>query len=332
MPDIWTLADLATPWCLHVVVTLRVAQRIAAGTDHVDDLAAAAGADRDSLHRVLRHLVGRGVFEEPSPGTFALNDAARQLLDEGLVIGFDLDGFGGRMAHAWSTMLSAVRTGRPAYREVFGRDYWDDLHAHPEIAAQFDALMGPAGHGTPDPDVLLSGWDGVGTVVDVGGGTGALLIEILRAHPAVHGTLVDLPGTVARAAPRFGLAGVADRVTLAPQSFFDPLPAGADVYVMKNVLSDWSDTEATALLARCADAARPRGRVVMASGVSPDSDRGPAPELLMMVLVGGRGRTLSEFRSLAREAGLEVTTAGNNRAGRFIVECTAAGGVTQSTP
>lgn len=330
-PDIWTLGDLSTPWSIHVVVTLRIAQHITAGRHQIDDLARAAGAHTDSLHRVLRHLVRQGIFEEPTVGTFTLNDAARPLLDDGIMLGFDLEGFGGRMAHAWNTLLAAVRTGRPAYHEAFGRPFWDDLAAHPALADRFDALMGPQGHGTPDPDVLLSGdWSGVRTVVDVGGGTGALLAEVLRAHPAVRGILVDQPGTIARAEPLLREAAVFDRVRLAPQSFFDPLPSGADLYLLKNVLSDWPDEQAVAILGRCADAARPGGRVAVINGVSSDERGGPDPELLMMVLVGGRGRTLTEFRALARQAGLEVAATGTRRSGRLTVECVPLTGVTES--
>ena len=330
MTDIWTLADLSTPWCVHVVATLRVAQHIAAGTTGIGDLAAAAGADRESLHRVLRHLVEKGVFEETAPGTFALNDTARALLDEGVLLGFDLDSFGGRMAHAWSTLLTAVRTGRPAYHEVFGRPFWEDLQAHPAIAERFDALMGPAGHGIPDPDVLLSGdWTGVRTVVDVGGGTGTLLAEVLRTHPGVHGTLVDQPGPIERAAQTFQQAGVADRATLKAQSFFDPLPAGADLYLLKSVLSDWPDTEAAAILTRCAEALRPGGRLVLVNEVKAGDGAAP-PELLMMVLVGGRARTLTDFEPLASRAGLAVVAAGRQQSGRFLVECARAAGVSQS--
>jgi hypothetical protein len=198
--DLWTLSDLCTPWCVYVVATLRIADHIAAGNDEIGQLAAAAGADRESLHRVLRHLVSRGVFQEPAPGRFAVNEAARALLDGGVRLGLDLDGFGGRMAHAWGTLLSAVRTGRPAYHEAFGRGFWQELDAHPDIAASFDALMGPAGHGVPDPQVLPDAvdWKFVKTVVDVGGGTGAILAEVLRARPEVRGILIDLPRTVAR--------------------------------------------------------------------------------------------------------------------------------------
>jgi SAM-dependent methyltransferase len=320
--NIWELTDLATPWSVHVVVTLRIAEHIASGITGIDGLSAAAGADKDSLHRVLRHLVEKGLFEEPEPGKFALNDSARGLMDAGTHLACDLDGMGGRMAHAWGTLLQAVRTGRPAYHEVFGRPFWEDLAAHPQIATKFDEMMGPAGHGTPDPEVLVSGeWESVRTVVDVGGGTGALLAEILRARPSVRGILVDQPGTVTRSAAVFESAGVSDRVRAVGQSFFDPLPEGADLYLLKNVLADWPDPEAKALLARCAEAARPSGRVVLLGGVSPDDSKPPSPELLMLVLVGGKARSLTEFREMARGIGLDVHATGRQSSGRFVVEC-----------
>ena len=182
------------------MATLRIADHLAAGTTDITTLAQEAGCDPDSLQRVLRHLVSKGVFQEPAPGRFALNEAALELLDPSQQLGLDLAGIGGRMAYAWGSLLSAVRTGTSAYHEFFGLPFWEDLEAHPDIAASFDALMGPPGHGTPDPEVLVTGgWEEVKTVVDVGGGTGALLAEILRARPAIHGTLVDLPRTVARA-------------------------------------------------------------------------------------------------------------------------------------
>jgi hypothetical protein len=270
---------------------------------------------------VLRHLVGKGVFQEPTPGRFALNEAARGLLDPSQRLGLDLNGIGGRMAFAWGSLLTAVRTGAPAYHEMFSLPFWEDLDAHPDIAASFDALMGPAGHGTPDPEVLVTGgWESVRTVVDVGGGTGTLLAEILRARPEIHGTLVDLPRTVARSSEIFEAVGVAERVKTVGQSFFDPLPSGADLYILKKVLNDWPDASARAILSRCAEAAHPSsGRIVILGGVSSD-DRAD-PQLLMMVLLGSKDRTLTEFRELAHEAGLKVQAAGPLPSGRFAVEC-----------
>ena len=126
---------------------------------------------------------------------------------------------------------------------------------------------------------------------------------------------------MARSGEVFQAAGVAQRATAVSKSFFDALPAGADLYLLKSVLSDWPDREAIAILRRCAEAARPAGRVVVLSGVSPDDDRGPSPALLMMVLVGGKERSLAEFRELARAAGLEVQAADRQPSGRFVVEC-----------
>jgi len=319
--DLWTLTDLATPWCVHVVVTLRVPDHIAAGKTEITELARACHADAESLGRVMRHLVHKGVFEERPCGNFRMNDFAKVLLEPPARYGLDLHGIGGRMAHAWSTLLRAVETGTPAYHEVFGQPFWNDLAAHPEVAASFDALMGP-GHGTPDPDVLIrDDWQSVKTVVDVGGGTGSLLAALLRAHPTLRGILVDLPATVGRSSEVFRSAGVADRVSAVGQSFFVPLPAGGDLYLLKSVLGDWPDREAGAILRRCAEAARPAGRVVLLNGVSPDAAGPPPEDLLMMVLVGGKNRSLSEFRKLAEGAGLQVTEAAPHRSGRFLVEC-----------
>jgi hypothetical protein len=316
--DLETLSDLCTPWCIRVVATLRIADHLAAGVTGVEQLAAAAGCDARALQNVLGHLAGKGVFEETAPGRFALNDAGRELLEASPFL--SLEGIGGRLAGVWSTLPTYVRTGAPGYAELFGLPFWEDLAAHPDLQASFDALMGPAGHGTPDADIpLTGGWDSVRTVVDVGGGTGAMLAEILRAHPRVRGTLVDFPGTVARSGEVFQTAGVADRATTAGQSFFDPLPAGADLYLLRKVLNDWPDQETVAILRRCAEAARPSGRVLVLGGVA--AEQAPRGLTIEMVLVGGRTNTLPEFRELARAAGLAVSSAIPRRSFALAVEC-----------
>jgi hypothetical protein len=204
---------------------------------------------------------------------------------------------------------------------VFGRPFWEDLAAHPRIAAEFDALMGPAGHGIPDFDVELSGgWEAIRTVVDVGGGTGAMLASLLRRHPRARGILVDLPGTVARADEIFESFGVAGRVTVEGQSFFGPLPAGADLYLLKSVLNDWPDEPTVAILRRCAEAAQPKeGTIAVLGGVS--TDETPRSLGIDMLVAGGKTSTLTRFTELARQAGLEVVAARTQSSGRFVVEC-----------
>ena len=256
--DLHGLADLATPWCLRVAVTLRAAEHIRDGRTSADDIAAAASCDADYLGRVLTHLASMGVFDVCPDGTFAINETSSKLLDPGTRIGLDLDVFGGRMAHVWDTLLCAVRTGAPAYHEYYGRRFWEDLDAHPEIRQSFDALMGPEGHGPPNPCVLVNDdWQGVASVVDVGGGTGNLLAAVLAEHPTIRGVLVDLPAAVEASAAVFEDAGVTDRAETSAQSFFDPLPEGHDLYLLNGVLNDWPGDETVQILERCADAARP---------------------------------------------------------------------------
>lgn len=321
--DLWTMGDLTLPWCLRVVATLKIAEHIAAGITRADDLAAAAQCDCDVLCGVLDYLVSKGVFEKQEPDHYSLNEAASGLLDPALHLGLDLEGIGSRMAYAWGTLLNFVRTGTPAYHEVFGMPFWEDLDAHPEVAASFDAMIGPLGHGSFNPEFeLTGGWETVRSVVDVGGGTGAMLAAILRARPAIHGTLLDLAKTVARSDAIFDAAGVAGRVTRRGQSFFDPLPAGADVYLLRGVLNNWPDREATTLLSRCAEAAGPSGRVVILKSIGPDG--GPREITIDRVLLGGKQRTVAEFRKLAQKSGLEIVAAGKQPSGYFVVECTPA--------
>jgi SAM-dependent methyltransferase len=314
------LSDLRTPWCVHVVATLRIADHIAAGIDEISRLAAAARCDPYVLHAVLEHLVSKGVFQEPEPGRFRLNESAKGLLDPRQLLGLDLNGIGGRCAHAWSSLLTYVRTGTAAYHEIFGMPFWEDLDAHPDVATSFDSLIGLLGHGVPNPDFQVTGgWESIRTLVDVGGGTGAMLAEILRIRPHVRGTLVDLSRTVARSGEMFQSAGVTDRVTAIGQSFFDPLPPGADLYLLRGVLNDWPDREAMAILSCCAEAARPNGRVVILKSVGPD---GASRRLeIEMVLLGGKHRTITEFHELARASGLEVMASGRQASGYFVVEC-----------
>lgn len=315
--DLWTLSDLCTPWCIRVAVTLHIAEHIDAGIAAIDGLAAATSSDAGVLHSVLSYLAEKGVFVKSPLGHFALNNTSRGLLGSGMFL--SLDGIGGRMTQVWNTLPEFVRTGKPGYAEIFGKPYWDDLTDHPEIGAEFDALMSYTGHGTPDASLELSaGWEDVRTVVDVGGGSGAMLAELLRARPTLRGILVDLPATAARAAATFEDAGVSDRVTVSPQSFFDPLPAGADLYLLRKVLNDWPDEETLAILRRCADAARPSGIVAIIGGIYPDGV--PRPISIDMLLVGGRHNTLSEFRVLAREAGLDVVATSEGLS-HYMVEC-----------
>lgn len=327
MTDLMTLGDLATPWALRVAVTLGIAELIEAGTTDLETLAAKTKSHPEALDAVLSHLAGRGVFTQSTNSAgvsvFGLADLGRELLEPAAHVFFDLRGVGSRFTHVWATLPAYVQTGQPAYQSIFGLPFWEDLAAHPEMSEQFDGLMGHHGHGVPKPLDISVGWNTVRTVVDVGGGSGSMLAEILKAHQHLNGILVDLPQTAARAAALFNEAGVANRATLVGGSFFDELPAGADVYILKSVLNDWPEAETIAILKRVAEAAGTTGLIVVHGGVAPDGNNAKLD--LETVLVGGITNGLSAFKAIAAQAGLTVTATSGTKGHGFIVELRQTG-------
>ena len=327
-PSAWQvlapITDLVTPMAVRVAATLRLADLVADGAGRVEELARRSGTDADALGRLLRHLVCHGVFTEPSPGRFATNATADLLRSDhpaGMRRMFDLDGFGGRMDLAFTGLMHTVRTGRPAWETVFGAPFWDYLAAEPDVAASFDATMAGS---TRTAAATAYDWSGVRHVVDVGGGTGALVAEVLRAQPGIRATLVDLPDTVERGRRFLAGQGLDGRCEFAGQSFFDPLPAGGDVYLLSAVLHDWDDGSATAILRRCALAAGEAGRVVIVESHGTAGDD-PAMfaemSLRMLVLAGGRERTVEDYGALAAAAGLTTTDVTTTPTGLVVLTC-----------
>jgi hypothetical protein len=321
------LIDLATPMALRVAATLRLADFMPDdGTGDgavVGDLAERASADPEALARMLRLLVAHGVFTEPRPGQFAANQTAAMLrTGQPGALWLDLNGFGGRMDLAFTGLAHTVRTGEPAWEQVFGQPFWDYLDANPAISASFDATMAVDAGNVAVADRY--DWTTVRHVADIGGGTGTLIAEVLQRNPRLRGTLADLPETAARARQYLAGLGLDGRCEVVSQSFFDPLPAGADAYLLSRVIHDWDDAAATAILRRCAVAAGSTGRVlVIESHGSPGGDPAGFAEmnLRMLVLTGGRERTIDDYSSLAADAGLQVTAVHDITERHVIIEC-----------
>lgn len=326
-PDLSNQTDLVFPWALRVAATLRLADRIASGVTHLQELAVHAGVNADALGRLLRYLISYEVFAEPAPGLFTLTDAARFLQESHplrLRAWLDQEGAGGRMDGAWNGLLQAVRTGEAAYPSLYGCTFWEDLAAHPHLEASFNELMVNRPSRVDDAFIAEYDWAGVRHVVDVGGGSGRLLAALLRAHPAMRGTLVDLPGTVSAAREAFSSSELAGRCEIIAGSFFDPLPSGGDVYLLSFILHDWSDREALAILRRCAQAAGTSGRVLIRENlVGTDNDQPlvRGQDLLMLVLFGGRERTLEAFAELANTSGMTLQSTRCLSTNLFLLEC-----------
>jgi orsellinic acid C2-O-methyltransferase len=300
---------------IHVMARLGIADLLSDGPVRVEELARRTKTHARSLKRVLRLLVTAGVATEDEEGRFgstAMGDCLRTGVPGSMRAVALL--FGGITERAWGELLYSVETGEPAFRRVFGKDSFAYLAEHPEVAANFDAAM--SAFTVPIAEVVATVYDfsGVRHVVDVGGGNGALLAGILKAHPRLKGTLFDLPEVVARARPRLHELGLADRCDAVGGDFFTQVPAGADAYLLKHIIHDWNDDQAQAILQTCRRAMPPAGRLLIVEGVYPrridqsEASRGAAAnDVNMLVCTGGRQRSEAEFRNLYAAVGFSLS-------------------------
>lgn len=324
------LTDLTTPWCVRVAVTVGAIDRLAvAGPQTAVELAEATGCDAYALGLVLRQLARSGVLAEEPSKVFGLTPIGEVLTVDHVRALYDLGGIGGRYANIWSGLLPATRSGASVYHKVFGKPFWVDLGEHPDVADSYDVLNGPEGH--PPTSMrfdVAGGWPSVQTVILLGGSVGGHLAELLALHPHLQGTLLDFQRVVDGAMPVFVDRGVADRVSFVGQSFFEPLPAGFDVYLVVGTLRVWADPQVRKLLRRCAEAMTAESRLVLVDDVVPDDyDEPDGYEDLLTLMVGGRSarrKTLQHFTGLAADAGLAVTVAEPQLQWPLVVECRAA--------
>jgi SAM-dependent methyltransferase len=227
----------------------------------------------------------------------------------------DMNRAGGRSELAFVELLATITTGESAYTRRYGREFWTDLESTPRLRSSFDAQMNWRFQ-TQAPQIARRfDWSRFPEILDVGGGDGTLLVEILRAHPDVRGRVLDLAPTAAAATERFATAGLADRAGVVAQSFFEPLPDGADVYVLSDILHDWDDEHASAILARCRQVNAP---VVVVEPLREGTNT--AINLHMLMCFGGRERTVEELAALAADHGLGLLGSSPVSDGRTALE------------
>ncbi|WP_233865880.1 methyltransferase [Streptomyces sp. ST2-7A] len=303
------MANLGTPMAIRVAATLRIADHISAGVTDVARLARIVGADHNALDRLLRHLAVRGVLTGDTATGYALTPLGEALRDDhpaGIRSWFDI-GTGGRGELSFVELLHSVRTGEAAFPVRYGRPFWEDLAADPERAEVFHRLLGHDVARRASEVLAAFDWSRARHVVDVGGGDGSLLCALLTSHPHLRGTVVDQEEAVAEARRGLHQTGLGDRADTVAGSFFDPLPGGADVYLLSLVLHDWNDDAAVAILRRCAEAAGRTGSILVIESVSGADDiRHTGMDLRMLCVYGARERDAKEFSALAERAGLRV--------------------------
>lgn len=296
---------------IHVAATLGVADQLADGPRTSDELAEALGAHVDSLYRLLRALAALGVLREAEGRRFALTPVGACLRSDADEPVGGWAAFMGRpyVWRAWDGLLHTVRTGENAFERLHGIDPWTYRTRDPEEGAIFARAMADLTRRSAPSIVAAFDFSRFATAVDVGGGNGALLVALLRAHPRMRGVVLDLPHAVAAAERAIAAAGLEDRCEAVAGSFFDGVPAGGDVYVLRAVLHDWDDDEAVAILRSVRAAAAPDATLVVI-----ERDLGPpnaAPDaklsdLNMLVVPGGRERTADEYGALLAAGGFRL--------------------------
>ncbi|MEV7023385.1 methyltransferase [Kitasatospora sp. NPDC093558] len=303
-------------------VRLGVPEALAERSRSAEELALQLVGHAVSLDRLLRALVPFGVFTEEADGTFALTALGRTLLPEtpgtaqptALLLA-------GEVGRTWTDLEHTVRTGDSAFRRQFGRDLFEYLEQQPERREVFDRSQEAGLRLELDEVFDAVGFERYPWIVDVGGGNGHLLCELLARTPGSTGTVLDLPGTVPLAEKRIAEEGLTRRCTAVAGDFFAHVTPGADLYILSHVLHDWGWARAVDILRTCAAAMPAHGRLMVidlvTDGAGPDGSgtEGAVPHRLPAVMdvymlslfgaAGGRERTRAEFAALLADAGLE---------------------------
>jgi SAM-dependent methyltransferase len=323
------ISGYKTTQAIYVVAKLGIADLLAPGPRSVADLARQSQVHERSLYRVLRMLASRGIFVEQADGRFALTPLAEPLCSDApdSQRAFAIM-MGEEQFRAYGGLLYSVRTGKPAFDQIYGEPIFDYLGKHSESAKTFDAAMSSI-HGR-ETQAILDAYDfsGIGELCDVGGGNGSVLIATLTRDRFLRGVLFDLPHVIERARPAVEAAGLAERCRLVAGNFFESIYSGADAYFFRHIIHDWDDDKSTTILKNCRAALKPSGKILVVESVVPPGNEpyfGKDLDLTMLVMPGGMERTENEYRGLFAGAGLKLARIVKSPTEMCVLEAIAQG-------
>jgi len=311
---------------IHVAAELGIADQLAEEPVTVTRLAENTGTNSGALKRLLRFLSAYRVFEERAPDSFC-NTALSLVLrdDHPQSVRANLR----RIRTFWWSAIGelehSVLTGESAFSHAHGVPFFQYLKSNEDIQQRFDNAM--ARISDSDDSAIASAYDFTRfkRIVDVGGGRGGLLVQILERAPDAFGVLFEQPQVI-EVATRLDEAGLLDRSEKIGGDFFETAPEGADCYVIKGVLHDFSDDQCVTILSNCCEALRDGGCVLIANQDLPASIDGPHPNLTMdvqmMTLLHGRERSVHEWSELFQKSGLKIGDAIQTDVGFTLVEGT----------
>ena len=293
---------------LSVAAALGIADALKDGPRSIDELAAITQTHRPALFRLLRALASVGVFTHAADGCFALTPLARPLQQGawGSLRALLLQMGSAYRWQPWGELLHSVRTGDPAFAQLFGSQVFDYYARHPDAAALFQEAMSEIASLVAPAVAAAYDFSNMEMVVDVGGGYGALLTTVLQAQPHLRGVLFETPTVATTATRRLEAAGLAARCSVVDGDFFTSVPPSGDAYLLQFILHDWDDEHALTILRNCRRAMGPQSRLLLIETLIPPGDApmlGKLLDLEMLVVCGGREREESEYCALLAAAG-----------------------------
>ena len=296
---------------IAVAAALGLGDVIDAEPRAVDEIGAQVGADGGSLYRLLRALTTIGIFRENDEHHFTATPMSELLRSDHPRSMRSWPQFVRRGYHwaAWGDLLASVRTGETAMEHLYGTDVWQFRADKPEETTIFNAAMSALARNAAHVIVDAYDFDRFDRIVDVGGGTGNLLIEILSVYQHPSGVVFDLPHVVVEATAEIDRAGLADRCAVDGGSYLDGVPAGGDLYLIKSVLRDCSDDQAQIILRHVRQAVGDAGVVlVIESMIGAPNEGEPAAfsDLNMLVSTGGRMRARDDWSPILTDTGFDL--------------------------
>ena len=297
---------------ISAAAKLGIADVLGDGPLPAEEIAKRVGSDPAATYRLLRALSGYSVFEVAPDGRFGLTPMAEALRDGAPD---SMRGMAILMGHPllwedWGHLLGSVTSGEPNLPKLRGMGTFEFFMANPEYAGVFFQAFRNLSESETDPVLAACDFSQFGTIVDVGGGRGTLLAEILSRAPNSRGVLYDSEQTTADAPALFDAAGVSERVTIENGTYFDKLPAGGDVYVLKHTVHDFAESDCLAILKNVREAVPSDGKVLVIEYVLNENNErqlGNVIDLWLLLMLGAQERTLPEYTELFAKAGLKVT-------------------------
>jgi hypothetical protein len=319
-------------WITQIVnaaATYALADHLAKGPAAAAEIAEMANTDPSATFRLLRACASLGLVtydgECRFTATSLLNtlrtDNAQSLRDLAMLMA----GPGNWLP--WGRFVDCVKTGEPQAVAALGKMVFEYIAERPAESQTFTRAMKRAITFVTEEVARILDTRSATVIADIGGAGGSLLHAVLQANPAPSGIVFDLPNIAEIAKGAAAEVGLERRVTSVGGDFFEAVPA-ADLYLLRYILHDWDDAACIRILQNCRRAMLPGGRVAVIEQVLGDIGQpGPAPlmDMNMMVMLGGRERSETEYGQLFAAAGLRLaTTIETNTPMATIIEATAA--------